>query len=94
MAGAERMHGMATGEELDRLRAATGRDAEVLFLQLMIRHHEGGVLMSRAVIARSTRDEVVTLATGMEQGQAAEITQMQELLAARGAAPLPSLLGP
>src|ERR1051325_10009376 len=39
-AGAPLMHGMATDDELRRLRTAQGRDAEILFLQLMIRHHE------------------------------------------------------
>src|SRR5262245_37142578 len=43
------MHGMASDDELRTLRAAQGTDAEILFLQLMIRHHEGGVLMARAV---------------------------------------------
>src|SRR5262245_26444816 len=43
------MHGMASDDELRELRVAEGTDAEILFLQLMIRHHEGGVLMARAV---------------------------------------------
>ena len=45
-AGEPLMHGMATDEEMRRLRDARGAEAEVLFLQLMIRHHEGGVVMA------------------------------------------------
>jgi uncharacterized protein (DUF305 family) len=40
--GAVTMPGMASQEELKNLRAATGKPLDVLFLQLMLRHHEGG----------------------------------------------------
>lgn len=83
------MPGMATDAELDRLRGATGVDAEILFLQLMIRHHEGGVEMARALLERSTRDEVVAMARHIEQSQAGEIVVMTGMLAERQAGPLP-----
>ena len=86
------MAGMASDAELDALRRATGRDAEVLFLQLMIRHHEGGVLMAKALLTRSTRDDVVTLARSIENGQTGEIATMTAMLTDRGATSLPSLL--
>ena len=80
--------GMATAEELARLRAARGVDAEVLFLQLMIRHHEGGVMMAKAILPQSTREEVVAMARSIDESQAAEIAAMTEMLAERGAKPL------
>lgn len=86
------MAGMATDAELDSLRHATGREAEVLFLQLMIRHHEGGVLMARALLNRSREPDVVTLVRGIESGQAGEIRTMTTMLNERGAQPYPSLL--
>ena len=86
------MHGMATDAELQRLREARGADAEILFLQLMIRHHEGGVIMARALVAQSDRGEVIQAAKSVEDSQQAEIVQMAQLLAARGARPLASLL--
>lgn len=92
MPGMPLMAGMASDAELDALRHATGRDAEILFLQLMIRHHEGGVLMARALLARSHRQDVVTLVRGIEAGQTGEIKTMTEMLAERGAQPYPSLL--
>jgi uncharacterized protein (DUF305 family) len=85
--GAALMPGMATNAEVDRLRQATGHDAEVYFLQLMIRHHEGGVEMARAILAQSTRDDVVTIARNIEATQAGEIATMTAMLAARGATP-------
>ncbi|TQS30777.1 DUF305 domain-containing protein [Microbispora sp. KK1-11] len=84
------MPGMATEEEMNRLRQATGRDAEVLFLQLMIRHHQGGVEMAEGLLRLSDRDEVRALAQHIVDGQNAEIRTMKELLAKRGAQPLPA----
>jgi uncharacterized protein (DUF305 family) len=81
------MHGMASDDELRRLREAQGVDAEILFLQLMIRHHEGGVVMARALAGLSRRAEVEQMAKSIDEGQRAEIAQMTEMLANRGAQP-------
>ena len=86
------MHGMASDVELRRLGDANGVDAEIQFLQLMIRHHEGGIVMARALMALSHRRELVQMAQGIEDGQRAEITEMRHLLAARSAQPLASIL--
>ena len=85
--GTPLMHGMASDDELRRLRVAQGTDAEILFLQLMIRHHEGGVLMARAVSGLSRRAGVVGMAKRIEDGQRAEIVGMTEMLSTRGAQP-------
>ena len=90
--GTPLMAGMASDQELDTLRHADGHDAEVLFLQLMIRHHEGGILMARALLEQSHRDDVVSLVRAIESGQAGEIKTMTAMLRDRGAEPLPSLL--
>jgi uncharacterized protein (DUF305 family) len=86
------MPGMATAAELDQLGQATGEAAEIRFLQLMIRHHEGGLLMARAVLSLSKRAEVVTMARAIDSGQAVEIALMKTMLAERGAGPAPSIL--
>ena len=86
------MAGIASDDEIDALRRATGREAEVLFLQLMIRHHEGGVLMAKALPARSRHEHAVTLARAIESGQAGEIETMAGMLRERGAHALESLL--
>jgi uncharacterized protein (DUF305 family) len=85
--GVALMHGMASDDELRRLREARGVDAEILFLQLMIRHHQGGVVMARALAGLSRRAEVVQMAKSIDEGQRAEIAQMTEMLANRGAQP-------
>jgi uncharacterized protein (DUF305 family) len=90
--GVPLMHGMASDDELRRLRDARGSDAEILFLQLMIRHHEGGVLMARAVSGLSRRADVASMAKSIDEGQRAEIVAMTEMLSKRGARPYASLL--
>jgi uncharacterized protein (DUF305 family) len=76
------MPGMATAAQLDELRTATGDEAVRLFLELMIPHHEGGLEMADAVLARTDVPQVVSLATGIRNAQQAEIVVMQDLLAA------------
>lgn len=88
-ATAATMPGMASQAELERLRAASGKDAEILFLQLMIRHHQGGVDMAEALLKLSDRTEVRDLAQHIVDGQNAEIRMMTDMLSARGAQPLP-----
>lgn len=77
------MPGMATTAELARLRDANGTAAEVLFLDLMIDHHRGGVAMAEAALARTDHDEVRRLATAMVTAQRSEIDAMRALLGAR-----------
>jgi uncharacterized protein (DUF305 family) len=74
------MPGMATPAQLSELRAATGDDAVRLFLQLMIPHHQGGLEMAEAVLARTDVPQVVSLATGIQRAQQAEIRVMEDLL--------------
>ncbi|RVX39220.1 uncharacterized protein (DUF305 family) [Nonomuraea polychroma] len=88
------MPGMATPAELAKLKEAQGTQAEILFLQLMIRHHEGGVEMAEGVLKLSTRPEVVSMAQKIVQGQSSEIKLMTDMLRQRGAQPYPSILPP
>ena len=77
----EGMPGLVSSADLAALRAATGDDAVRLFLELMIAHHEGGVEMAEAVLARTEVPQVVTLARGIETAQLAEIDLLRDLLA-------------
>jgi len=79
----EPMPGVASFERMQALQNATGVEAERFFLELMIAHHQGGVDMADAVIARSGNPQVTTLARGMVQLQSKELDYMSELLAAR-----------
>ncbi|WP_406418861.1 DUF305 domain-containing protein [Streptomyces sp. NBC_00873] len=81
------MPGMATRTELDRLRKASGKQAEILFLQLMTDHHKGGVAMARGCAGLCTVKAEKRLALGMVEAQQSELDVMAQMLAARGAKP-------
>ncbi|MFD9562513.1 DUF305 domain-containing protein [Streptomyces sp. NPDC059994] len=81
------MPGMATNTELDRLRAADGKQAEILYLQLMTEHHKGGIHMAQGCAQRCTTGVERALAQGMVDSQQSEIDLMAGMLKARGATP-------
>ncbi|MFB7058738.1 DUF305 domain-containing protein [Streptomyces vinaceus] len=81
------MPGMATKEELAQLGAAEGRDAEVLYLQLMTDHHKGGVAMAQGCAQQCETPAERALAQGMVEAQQSELTLMADMLKQRGAAP-------
>ncbi|MFI5701819.1 DUF305 domain-containing protein [Streptomyces xanthochromogenes] len=81
------MPGMATNTDLDRLRKLSGKDAEVLYLQLMTEHHKGGIHMAEGCVQRCTVGPEKQLAQGMVDSQQSEIDLMAQMLRKRGAAP-------
>lgn len=83
------MAGTASDEDLTRLHHATGTEREVLFLQLMIRHHQGGIEMAAAAVDTTDVPAVRNRAVSMINGQQQEITLMTVSLDRRGAALLP-----
>jgi uncharacterized protein (DUF305 family) len=82
------MPGMATQDELDALRRATGTQLDVMFLQLMLRHHDGGMPMLEDAAGHAVLPAVRNLANQMAYHQAEETATLLQLLAARGAQPL------
>ncbi|MEV6157084.1 DUF305 domain-containing protein [Nonomuraea sp. NPDC052129] len=85
MSGAAAMPGMATATQIKELEQAGGKDAEILFLRLMIPHHQGGVQMAQAAV-QSEQPQVNRMAGAILAAQKAEIDLMRRMLAARGAA--------
>jgi uncharacterized protein (DUF305 family) len=88
-AGMATMPGMASTDDLRKLRAAKGPELDTLFLQLMLRHHQGGVPMLEYGIEHAETTEIRTLAGQMLPAQEGESRLMTTMLAARGAEPLP-----
>ena len=79
------MPGMATPEELKSLEGLSGDSADQLFLQLMIRHHQGAIPMAQEALARSGNTPVRDLARAILAAQQAEIVTMDELLRTKSA---------
>jgi len=82
------MPGMATRDEVAKLKAATGKQVDILFCQYMLRHHLGGIHMIDGVLAEKPTPEVRELAEIMKKNQTAEVSVMKTLLTQLGAAPL------
>lgn len=77
------MPGMATAAQVAELSAASGADAERIFLTLMIEHHRGALEMARAVLERTQHPVVVAFARAVLASQQAEVDAMREMLKVR-----------
>jgi uncharacterized protein (DUF305 family) len=82
------MPGMATTAELARLKSLRGKAMDVYFLQLMIRHHKGGLEMAQYGAAHASEAYVLDLAGKIVIGQQNEVVTMEQMLRERGAQPL------
>ncbi|MDG4860946.1 DUF305 domain-containing protein [Streptomyces sp. T-3] len=85
--GGPLMPGMATKAEIARLSKARGKEAEILYLQLMTDHHKGGVHMAEYCGEHCEVPTERRLAAGMAAAQESELDLMADLLKARGSAP-------
>jgi uncharacterized protein (DUF305 family) len=84
LASGTTMPGMASAGQLTRLASLTGRRFDVLFLQLMIRHHEGGIKMCRYAQTHASLGLVRNAATSMAVEQIQDLGQLRALLQTEG----------
>lgn len=80
--------GLASEAEVADLASKRGREAEVRFLQLMIRHHQGAIPMITEALPKVQRELPRNLLLAMAKSQTLEIALMEQLLAERGGTPL------
>lgn len=75
------MPGMLTEEELARLAATSGEEFDRLFLELMIRHHEGALVMVADLFdsGGGQEAEIFQLASHVDADQRAEIARMRDM---------------
>ena len=79
------MPGMLTPEQLAELAKARGPEFDRLFLQDMIQHHEGALVMVRDLLATNgaaQEPEIFQFSSDIDADQRAEIMRMRALLAA------------
>ncbi|HUR75877.1 MAG TPA: DUF305 domain-containing protein, partial [Sporichthya sp.] len=81
----EAMSGMAGRDELTRLAELKGHAFDVLFLQLMVRHHQGAVAMAQGALrglevpaARETALAIVREQTSEIAAMKAQLTRLAE----------------
>lgn len=77
------MPGMLSEAELGRLRAARGLEFDRLFLESMIRHHQGAITMVQELFTGGGGQEsqIYAVASEIESDQRMEIARMERLLA-------------
>jgi uncharacterized protein (DUF305 family) len=83
------MPGMATEQELSDLQSLQGTAFDIRFLQLMIRHHQGGRAMAEYAAEHAQLAPVRSLARSIVDTQTTETTTMAAMLTALGGTPLP-----
>jgi len=74
------MPGMATPDEISRLSQLPPDKADVLFLRLMITHHEAAIPMAQAILKRTAESEVRQLAKSIENSQKVEMENMKAMV--------------
>lgn len=78
------MPGMLTPDEMARLAAAKGAEFDRLFLEFMIKHHEGALVMVKELFASPASGqtaEIFAFASDVEADQRAEIDRMRRMRA-------------
>ncbi len=73
------VEGMMDDTEMTALSAATGAEFDTLFVDMMIRHHQGAIAMANAVLTEGTDPGVRALAEAIIAAQEGEIAEMQGL---------------
>ena len=71
------MPGLATEQEMAELNAARGEASDLLFLELMSAHHEGGVHMAQYAAENASDPRVRELAGRMARFQAVEVREYE-----------------
>ncbi|HYR87788.1 MAG TPA: DUF305 domain-containing protein [Terriglobia bacterium] len=83
IAGAALMPGMLAPEEMDRLAAANGTTFDQLFLEFMIKHHAGALIMVDELFSNAGAgqdSEIFAFASDVDADQRAEIDRMSIML--------------
>jgi hypothetical protein len=74
---------MASPQEIDRLSKIPPERADVLFLRLMILHHQAAIPMSEAILKRTDVPYIRQLAQSIIESQRAEIQNMKATIEAK-----------
>lgn len=72
--------GMMSESEMAEFNAASGAELDAMFLEMMIRHHEGAISMANTEIDDGSDADAITLAKAIVATQQTEIDEMKSLL--------------
>jgi uncharacterized protein (DUF305 family) len=81
--GAPLMPGMLTADQMDRLAGAKGAEFDRLFLELMIQHHDGALMMVKDLFSNpgaGQDSEIFAFVSDVDADQRMEIARMGAML--------------
>ncbi|WP_406439270.1 DUF305 domain-containing protein [Streptomyces sp. NBC_01613] len=74
------MPGMMSSDDMDKLDKASGTEFDKMFLEIMVKHHEGAVTMAKTEKSDGKYGPATKLADDVITAQTAEIKQMNKML--------------
>lgn len=78
--GTEDMPGMMSADEMKSLEAAPDTEFQKMWLEMMVRHHQGAIQMAKTEKSDGKYKPAVDLAESIISSQSKEITEMQGLI--------------
>jgi len=72
--------GMMSDQEIAGLKKATGSAFDRMWLQMMVKHHQGAIAMAKTALEQGANPEAKKLARSIIDGQSAEIAEMSSIL--------------
>jgi len=73
--------GMMSAKEISSLEKATGPAFDRMWLQMMVKHHQGALDMAKTALGQGANPEAKKLAKSIIDSQSAEIAEMNSILA-------------
>jgi uncharacterized protein (DUF305 family) len=74
------MPGMMSTQDMNKLEAASGASFDQMFLDMMIKHHQGAIEMARTEQRKGSHAGAIQMAKDIAAAQTAEITHMRGML--------------
>ncbi len=81
MGSMDGMTGLMSSEEMAALADATGPDFDRMWLEQMVKHHQGAIAMAEQAKVDASNPELIGLADAVISAQQTEIEEMNLLLA-------------
>ena len=69
---------MMMGDGMKKFEAATGKEFDLMFLDMMTPHHQGATMMAKEALTKAEHPEIKTLANQIIKAQEAEIKMMAD----------------
>lgn len=76
MAGMKESMKMMMGDGMKKMEAASGKDFDLMFLDMMKPHHAGAIAMAKDALGKAEHQEIKTLSDQIIKAQEAEIKQI------------------